>query len=300
MSARLHALTCLALGACALFVATPAPAQDVPADRQAWVDACKDWDDWDKPGPPFRILGNTYYVGTCGISSILIVGSQGMVLIDSGTEAGAEVILANIRSLGFDPAKVELLLTSHEHYDHVGGMARLVEATGAGLITSAEASSVLATGKADPRDPQFGMHEPMAPVKVESTIGERSRIGVGDIVVHPVPTPGHTPGAMSWQWQSCENGQCFHIVYADSLSPVSSDSYRFIDHPEYVEAYRAGIARLSALDCDVLLTPHPSASGLRDRLGATAPLVDREGCRNYAADIEVRLDERLFKEAGPE
>ena len=55
------------------------------------------------------------------------------------------------------------------------------------------------------------------------------------------------------------------IVYADSLSPVSADEYRFTDHPDYVAMFRGGIARLAGLECDMLLTPHPSASGMISR-----------------------------------
>ena len=57
--------------------------------------------DWDQPAPPVRIHGNTYLVGTCGISAILVTGSDGHVLIDGGTEKGADVVAANIRQLGF-------------------------------------------------------------------------------------------------------------------------------------------------------------------------------------------------------
>ena len=48
--------------------------------------ACRDSDDWNKPAPPVRIHANTFFVGTCGISSILITGSAGHILIDGGTE----------------------------------------------------------------------------------------------------------------------------------------------------------------------------------------------------------------------
>ena len=34
--------------------------------------SCEDFDDWDKPTPPFRIHGDTWYVGTCGITALLI------------------------------------------------------------------------------------------------------------------------------------------------------------------------------------------------------------------------------------
>ena len=86
---------------------------------------CKEWDDWDKPAPPVRIHANTYLVGTCGISAILIAGDEGHVLIDSGTEAGAELVAENIRQLGFRLGDIKYLLMSHEHFDHVGGLARL-------------------------------------------------------------------------------------------------------------------------------------------------------------------------------
>lgn len=110
-------------------------------------------------------------------------------------------------------------------------------------------------------------------------------------------TPGHTPGALTWQWQSCEQRErCRTIVYSDSLSPVSRDDYRFSDHPAYLAAFRASLAKVAALDCDILLSPHPSASGMRERL-LKGDFNDPDACKDYAAGIGKRLDERLAKEA---
>jgi metallo-beta-lactamase class B len=110
-------------------------------------------------------------------------------------------------------------------------------------------------------------------------------------------TPVHTPGALSWQWESCETKErCLTIVYADSLTPVSSDGYRFSDHPAYLAAFRASLARIASLKCDILLSPHPSGSGMRDRL-LKGNLVDPQGCKAYAARLSKQLDERLAKEA---
>ena len=259
-----------------------------------------DWDEWDKPGPPFRIHGNTYYVGTCGISAILITTDDGHALIDTGTEAGAEIVLANIRTLGFDPADIKLLLASHEHHDHVGGMARMLEATGADLVFSEIGIGVLSSGNAHPDDPQFGMHDPMRPVArgMPHFWGNAPHL-IDYFGISPVETPGHTPGAMTWTWRSCEDKVCKTVVYADSLTAVSSDSYRFIDHPAYVEAFRASIDLVAELPCDILLTPHPSASGMRER-AARNDFSGAPTCADYAAGLEVRLDERLFEEAGPE
>ena len=94
---------------------------------------------------------------------------------------------------------------------------------------------------------------------------------------------------------SCDGGVCRSIVYADSLSPVSRDDYRFSDHPAYLAAYRQSIARIAALDCDILLTPHPSASGMLERFAAKS-MEDPNACRAYSARLTRQLDERLAKE----
>ena len=104
-----------------------------------WALVCDGSDDWNKPAPPVRIHANTYDVGTCGISSILIVGDQGDILIDGGPEAAADVIAANIQKLGYNIRDVRFILTSHEHLDHVGGIAKLQRMSGATVVTSVPA-----------------------------------------------------------------------------------------------------------------------------------------------------------------
>jgi metallo-beta-lactamase class B len=261
-----------------------------------WARTCKEWDDWDKPAPAVRIHANTYLVGTCGISAILITGSDGDVLIDGGTEAGAEVIADNIRSLGFKLAEVKYLLHSHEHHDHVGGLARLQALTGATLVASAPAPRVLATGAVRADDPQAGMDKPFAAASVGRTIADGGEIRLGNLMLTAIATPGHSPGALSWRWESCDGGVCRTMVYADSLSAVSRDNYRFSDHPKYLAAFRQSIAKVAASRCEILMTPHPSASAMRARMIKEKPLFDPEGCRNYAAGLTKALDERLAKE----
>lgn len=265
-----------------------------PAD---WARRCTDWDKWDTPGPPFRIFGNSYYVGTCGIAAILVTGDAGHVLIDGGTEAGAALIQANIEALGFAIRDVKLVLHSHEHLDHVGGLARLQQVSGARLLASPAAAPVLQSGIASGDDPQAGMHPAFPPARVDGLVRPGTPVTLGRLRLTPVATPGHTSGALTWQWQDCEGARCLSLVYADSLSPVSSERYRFSDHPAYLEAYRASLRSVAALDCAILLTPHPSASGMRDRLGAPAGLVDPGACRAFAGAVTGRLDERLATEA---
>jgi metallo-beta-lactamase class B len=258
---------------------------------------CKDWDEWDTPAPPVRIHANTYLVGTCGISAILITGTDGHILIDSGTERGADLIARNIERLGFRLRDVKVLLHSHEHLDHVGGMARLQQITGAQLVASSAATAVFATGRTGRGDPQAGMHKPIPMARVGRVIADGESVRLGNLMLTAVATPGHTPGALSWHWGSCDGGVCRRIVYADSLTPISRDDYRFSDHPDYVAAFRAGLQRLSAVDCDILLTPHPSASDMIARMASKAPITEPTACRAYAAELGTRLDERLAKES---
>lgn len=308
MFARMSGLA-LALMAAACATAEPAEmavspenAVDTTAGR-AWAERCTDFDEWDKPGPPFRIYGDTYYVGTCGIAAILVVGGpEGDALIDTGTEKGAEIVLANIRTLGFDPRNVRRVFMSHEHFDHVGGMARFLAATGAKVTASGPAVAVLRTGHVSTDDPQAGSgHPPFSPVEddaLEVLDPERRAITAAGHEFNPIATPGHTLGATSWTWQECEGDDCKRIVYVDSMNPISDDTYRFSDHPALLAAFRKGIADIAALDCDIVLAPHPGAAKMRDRLLGEAPLVDRSGCRAYAAAVAERLDRRLAKERG--
>jgi metallo-beta-lactamase class B len=272
------------------------PIAPIEVAGPAFAKACKDWDDYDKPAPPVRIFGNTYLVGTCGISSILITDPQGDILIDGGPQEAADFIAGNIRSLGFPLSSVKYILHSHEHFDHVGGIARLQQLSGAQLIASPKAAAVLNSGTAGSDDPQAGMHAPFPAAHVDRLINDGEIVRIGDTVLTAIATPGHTPGALSWRWGSCQGPICRQIVYADSLTPVSRDDYRFSDHPGYLAAYRASIAKIAALDCDILLTPHPSASDMVKRL-ANAEVENRNACKDYAAALTRQLDDRLAKEA---
>ncbi len=267
------------------------------SDMVRFSSVCEDFDDWDKPTEPFQIHGNTWYVGTCGITAILIRGDDGLVLIDSGTNTGSEAIEANIASLGFTMKQVKALLVSHEHFDHVGGMARLQRLSGAPVMVGADAADVMRTGKDDPRDPQTGLHAAMAPVTgTIRPIADGEALRIAGVEITGVATPGHTIGAMSWQWQSCDADGCITIVYGDGLSPISADAYRFTDHPDYVAMFRRGIARIGSLECDILLTPHPSQSDMLAR-ARTGTMEGGPSCAQYAASKTKALDDRLAREA---
>ncbi|NVJ59608.1 MAG: subclass B3 metallo-beta-lactamase [Gammaproteobacteria bacterium] len=281
------------LVACSVF---PKSSQSTEQSQKNWSINCERWDDWDKAGPPFRILGNTYYVGTCGIAAVLITSEEGHILIDGGTEKGADTVISNIQTLGFLVEDVKVLLHSHEHFDHVAGLAEIQKQSGALLYASNAAAPVLESGISSEQDPQAGMHQPFPSAKVNRIINDGDVVIFSDLKITAIATPGHTPGALSWQWQSCENDFCSMIVYADSLSAISRDDYYFSDHPEYINNFRGSIEKLKQINCELIITPHPSASMMHERLSSSMGLVSQESCSNYFNHISNRLNKRLEKE----
>ena len=295
MSAKIAFLAALMLAGC-MPATAPAPAA-APTGQQLAA-ACEGRDGWSDAAPPAKIFGNSYYVGTCGISVVLIDGPEGLILIDGATEEAAPGILANIRALGFDPRNIRAILTSHEHHDHVGGLAAIQLETGAPVLARREAAPQLTSGAPDARDPQRGAIDPFKGVVVAATeLRDGAAVRVAGVAMTMHATPGHTPGSTSWTWQSCEGDSCRTMAYIDSLSAVSADAYRFSDHPDYAAMMRATFAKVATLPCELLITPHPGASNLFARLAGDAPLAHKDQCRAYAADASARLDARLAKEA---
>lgn len=275
-----------------------------PLTRAYPAEECARCAEWNEPRAPFRIHGNTWYVGTSGLTALLITSPQGHVLIDGALPNSAPLILRNIRALGFDVRDVRLILNSHVHFDHAGGIAALQRASGARVAASVPSAPVLERGTSAPGDPQHGelLDFPAVPGVQRFADGETLRVGPIALTAHL--TPGHTPGGTTWTWRSCDDQGCVDLVYADSHTPISADGFRFSDSPAYPSAvadFERGFATLEALPCDILITPHPAGSSLWERLerGPQA-LIDQAACRRYAAVGRQRLEQRLQRERGPQ
>ncbi|MFS0772802.1 subclass B3 metallo-beta-lactamase [Sphingomonas sp. 1P08PE] len=268
-----------------------------PASFAAHEAQCAGRDGWSDAAPPVRIFGNVYDVGSCGITVVLVVGDRGAVLIDGATAEAAPMIAANIERLGLRLSDVKLLLSSHEHADHAGGLSELKRRTGAQMLATAAARPSLESGVMAADDPQREGDRPAFPgVRVDRLVRDGEVVRLGSLRLTAHATPGHAPGGTSWSWRSCQGQVCHDIVFADSLSAVAIDRYRFSDHAERVAALRASFATVARLRCDLVITPHPSASNLYARLAGKASRVDPRACADLAAISATRLDERLQKE----
>lgn len=256
---------------------------------------------WDAPHAPFRILGNTWYVGTGGITVLLVRGESGAVLFDTGVASALPVVLANLETVDVDPREIKLILTSHAHHDHVGALSELQRRTGARVLVSAESARLLAAGGRG--DLHFGDTIPYAPVTVDDTVLDGESVTLGELSFTAHLTPGHTPGSTTWTWTERSDGKDIAIVFADSLT---APGYRLLDHPkrpQLVDEFRASFEVLRTLPCDVLLTPHPQASDLFARTEKpqddASGLIDPEGCRRYANRAERSLDEQIATQQAP-
>ena len=295
------------LRALALAAFLLAPAAPTAGQTGAPASSCDTCPEWNKPQRPFRVYGNTYYVGPRGLTSILITSRAGHVLLDGALPESVPQIVANIRALGFRVEDVKLIVNTHVHFDHGGGIAELQRLTRARVAASPWSAEVLTKSGVGRGDPQFGSIPPVALVPRAESLRDGQTLRVGDIKLTAHFTPGHTPGGTSWTWESCEGGRCLNLVYSDSMTPVAAEGFRFSDSREYPTAVRdfeKSFAFLRSTPCDILLTSHPEASGLWQRLEGRErgvrpdPVVAPNACKELAGRAEGLLRRRLETEKG--
>jgi metallo-beta-lactamase class B len=265
---------------------------------------CHQCKNWNVPQTPFKIHGSTYYVGTTELSSILIAGKDGHILLDGALPQSAPLIAASIRELGFRVEDIKLILNSHTHYDHAGGLPALQRASGAQVAASPAAAAVLESGVMDKDDPQYSAGAPaMRKIAGVRLIRDGETLAVGGLAVTAHFTPGHAPGGTSWTWRSCEDASCVNIVYADSVNPVSEDGYYFSGNgaqPDHSAAFRRAIDKLAALPCDIIVSVHPGFTDTLDKLARRTPrhntFVDAASCKAYSEHGYALLAKRLARE----
>ncbi len=262
--------------ALALLVALPLLAQSNERDRQ-----------WNQPVEPFRIVGNVYYAGATEVTSFLIATPKGLILLDGGLPETAPLIERNIERLGFKLRDVKILLSSHAHYDHAGGLAELKRATGAKLYAGAGDVAQLARGGSD--DPQFGDKYPFPPVEVDHALRDGERITLGGVTVVAHSTPGHTRGCTTYSLHTAGHD----VVFLGS--PTAPDGYRLVGNPAYPDAvsdYRKSFAVLESLPCDVMLGAHGSFFHLAEKR-KTHRFVDLREYPEFVAKMKAAFEAKV-------
>ncbi len=257
---------------------------------------------WSKPFKPYRVVGNVYYVGSEGLSSYLITSSEGHILLDAGMSAdGAKLVERNIVSLGFKLSDVKILLNTHAHFDHAGGLAQMKADTGAKLYASSQDKPALEKGQ------HFGDNEngltPFAAVKVDRTIGDGQKIRLGETTLVAYLAPGHTIGATTFTTSVIERDRPLNVVFFTSVSVAGNALVGNKTYPKIVSDYRATFAKLKTIPCDVFLPAHEEQGDLvakRQRYlrGDLNAFVDPTEMSRFVAASEAAFNTELARQQG--
>jgi metallo-beta-lactamase class B len=247
-----------------------------------------------RPRAPFEIATGLFYVGSSDIAVFAIRTPEGLILIDGGYESTAPQILANLRALGLDPRDVRILLNTHAHMDHAGGLAELKRATGARLYASPESALLLeAGGRGD-----FFLGDSMIyePVAVDRRLADGERVTLGGVTLTAHFTPGHTKGCTSWSLPIAVDGRETQALIVCSLSTLAYRLEGNRAYPDIVSDYRQTYRTLRALPCELFLGDHAKFFDLERKRAAGAhpnPFVDPEGCRDFVDREERKFLSRL-------
>lgn len=249
---------------------------------------------------PFRIMGNTYSVGSPLVSVYLITTDKGDVLIDVGYATDAPLIEKNIRALGFKLSEVKILLNNHAHRDHAGGLAQLKADTGAVMIASEGDRGALESGHVLGSETVQRLDFP--PVKVDRAIKDGDTFELGGVTFTAHVTSGHTRGCTSWSWpvtDTVDGSQ--HIALDFCGATVSTNSLVPEQYPGLVANYRHTFATAKSLPGDLFLAPHTefyAPAAKRAKLGDPGPnpFLDRAGFEALV-DSQHALFETALAEA---
>ena len=131
-------------------------------------------------------MDNNAYLLTCRST-----GAQ--LLIDAAAEGPR--LLELVAAGGGD---LETVVTTHQHHDHVGALAEVVDATGARTVAGADDADAL-------------------PVSVDVRVGQGDTVTVGDVTLDVVHLRGHTPGSIALAYADPDGHT--HLFTGDSLFP---------------------------------------------------------------------------------
>ena len=252
---------------------------------------------WNQPVKPFRIIGNVYYVGASEVTSYLITTPQGHILLDSGFAETVPQIRENVKRLGFKLEDVRLLINSHAHYDHAGGLAELKALTGAKLCASeADAAQLASGGKGDFR---WGDTFAFPAVQADRILHDGDTVELGGVWLVAHLTPGHTKGNTTWTMEVKDGGKTYNVVFMGSTSAPGYQLINNSKYPNIVADYQHSFRVLESLPCDVFLAPHGSFFQLKEKMArleqgaATNPFIDPQGYRDYLKDSKKVFYEQL-------
>jgi metallo-beta-lactamase class B len=253
---------------------------------------------YSQPEEAFRLIGNIHYVGARNIASYLITTPQGHILVDTGTKEMTPVITASVQKLGFNLRDIKIMLSSHAHFDHVGGHAAMKKATGARVMAIRQDAEALEAG----RDISPLGDEGWEAVKVDRALKDGDTVTLGGTTLRAVWAPGHTPGCTVWTTSVPDAGKTYSVAIFGCGGPNAGvkliGNQRF---PRLVDDALGTFRRLKMLTPDIYVTGHPQMlfAGKIDRMKAGErphPLLDPGGWSRMLDDAETNFMKRVQAE----
>ncbi len=247
----------------------------------------------DDPGQqyvePFQVFDNLYYVGAKWVSSWLLVGDQGLILFDAAYDDLTDMIIQNIRDLGFDPDDIRYVIVSHAHYDHAGG-ARKFQEQFSSVVMMTEEDWQMTT-----QSPDF--REYPTPIRHLSA-NDGAFLNLGRTRLRFFQTPGHTPGVLSTSFTVYDDGFPHTAFLFGGVGLTFSGVER-------TEQYIQSVQRLQAFqDIEVNISNHPEEGDIFARYemlqqrqdGDPHPFVDPESFRAWLDLLLIRAEAKLEQE----
>ena len=199
-----------------------------------------------------EVTEKVYIVGSSDLSdsqdcSVYLIDAGDLVLVDAGAGPGFDRIVANIKNLGFDPAKISTLILTHCHIDHVGGAHLFKEKYGPQIVMHDLDARVVERG--DQRmTAAFYYHINFKPLPVDIKFAkEEEHLFVCDHDIVCLHTPGHTPGSMAVYLDIGGKRVLFgQDIHGPFMKDFGSD----------LRQYRESMEKLLALKADVLCEGH--------------------------------------------
>lgn len=249
----------------------PPPTPEFAPDPAGWY------------APPFKVFDNLYWLGTRQYSSWALQTSEGLIIIDTNFHWATDPsIIGGLIRLGLNPNDIKYVIISHAHGDHDQGAAILQRRFGAKVVMGEE--DWADTEKRPPTSPGG------VPTRDISVGRDGMKLTLGDTTVNIVPTPGHTPGTLSYVFPVKNDGVTINVAYSGGtiMRGFGTDAARW---DEYV-ASQERIAKAAAeAGATVMLSNHSEFDGAYTKarllasprqVGEGHPfIVGREGVQRY-------------------
>jgi len=247
---------------------------------------------------PMEVFDRVYSIGDDANNIWAIDTDEGIILLDalSSEEDARAIIVPHMEQLGLDPARIRLILVTHEHGDHYGGVPYLRALSGA---------RVAATAAAWDSEPAFG---PPMPARGEDDmiLSDGQEITLGDRTITVVETPGHTPGTVSLIFPVSDNG-------TPHVAALFGGQGKPRDIASYME-FRRGLNHFAdytdRMQADVILSNHTVGDDGLTKIAKLAErqpgdpnpyVVGREGVIRYdalfGACLSADIDQMTWDEA---